>query len=331
MKTFKEIYGHQEVVDHIRTAVRQNKISHAYIIQGDKGIGKKTLVNAFVKLLQCQQPVDSDGCGQCHSCQLLDSGNHPDVIYARPTKKTGYGVDDIRDQVIKDVAIKPYQADYKVYIIDQADTMSPQGQNALLKTIEDPPSYGLFFLICKNSKELLQTIQSRCVILPLHPLKAQQVEDYLQENSIHTSLSKEVLTAYSRGNIGKAIELAESNEFLAMREDMINLLEVFINQGEYDIINSVYLLEKHKANIQEVLDILRTLIRDCLVLIHTGEKKHLIHQDLIGKISHLSYRNKEGILFQLNRNISIAVDQLHANVNFELTQLMMLLNIKETI
>jgi DNA polymerase III subunit delta' len=153
MVSFLDVIGHQDIILHMKNAFVMNKVSHAYILEGDEGMGKKMLSNCFIKLLQCESPKGDEPCNTCESCVLINSGNHPDVIYVKPTKKTGYGVSDVRDQMVKDIYIKPYRSKYKIYIIEEADTMTIQAQNSILKTIEEPQPMGYFFcwlLIVKN-------------------------------------------------------------------------------------------------------------------------------------------------------------------------------------
>ena len=166
MGSFKDVVGHKDIVKYISSAVENNRVSHAYILNGERGSGKKMLANLFAMTLLCETG-DNEPCGKCHSCKQAESGNHPDIIRVTHEKPNSISVDDIRTQVNNTVDIKPYQGPYKVYIIPQADMMTPQAQNALLKTIEEPPKYAVIILLTSNIGGLLPTIQSRCVRLDL--------------------------------------------------------------------------------------------------------------------------------------------------------------------
>src|SRR5699024_725727 len=122
----------------------------------------------------------TEPCGHCRSCSAFDSGNHPDIVYVRPTKKT-LGVDDVREQILENVSLKQYRYRYKIYIVEQADTMTVQAQNALLKTLEEPPAYAVFLLLAENQTAFLPTILSRTVTLHIRPLPDTMVADYLEK------------------------------------------------------------------------------------------------------------------------------------------------------
>ena len=115
----------------------------------------------------------------CRSCIQFESGNHPDVRYVTHEKPASIGVDDVRSQISGDIMIKPYNGRYKVYIVDDAELMTPQAQNALLKTIEEPPSYAVLIFLTSSPESLLATIRSRCVLLRMKPVDKAQIRDYL--------------------------------------------------------------------------------------------------------------------------------------------------------
>ena len=180
MSGFKDVVGHKNIIKYIESAVSADAVSHAYILNGERGSGKKLLANLFSMSLQCQdREEDGDACGKCQSCKQAMSGNHPDIIRVSHEKPNTISVDDIREQVNNDIVIKPYSSKYKIYIIPDADMMSVQAQNALLKTIEEPPEYAVIMLLTENAELLLPTIRSRCVMMKLRTLKAQLVTRYL--------------------------------------------------------------------------------------------------------------------------------------------------------
>ena len=170
MGSFKDVVGHKDIINYIRNAVQEDKVSHAYILNGERGSGKKMLAALFATTLQCEKG-EPDPCNVCHSCIQAESGNHPDIIRVQHEKPNTISVEDIRTQVNNDILIKPYQGPYKIYIISEADLMTPQAQNALLKTIEEPPEYAVIFLLTENAEALLPTITSRCVMLKLRNIR----------------------------------------------------------------------------------------------------------------------------------------------------------------
>ncbi len=326
MNSFYDIIGHEDVISHMKNAYTLEKVSHAYILEGEEGMGKKMLVNSYGKLLQCEKPDGSKPCNICSSCIQMDTQNHPDVIYLYPTKKTGYGIDDVREQMVSDINIKPYRSKYKIYIIDQADTMTIQAQNSILKTIEEPPEYGIFFMLAVNSKKFLPTILSRAVKMTLKPINSSDIESFLiSEYGVNMDKAK-VLSSFSRGNIGKAIKLQESEIFNNQRNDMVELLDIFINREEYDIMEAVKLLERQKETISELIEILISLIRDVLYYKETQSSSELIHQDIELRIIELSNKVKPERLVKLVKNSYEFMNQQRLHVNFSLSVLTMLTN-----
>lgn len=168
MHSFSDIYGNALLLRHLQQAVAGGRVSHAYLLTGSTGSGKRLIADTFAKTLQCEES-GTEPCGHCKSCSAFDSGNHPDIVYVRPTKKT-LGVDDVREQILEDVSLKQYRYRYKIYIVEQADTMTVQAQNALLKTLEEPPAYAVFLLLAENQTAFLPTILSRTVTLHIRPL-----------------------------------------------------------------------------------------------------------------------------------------------------------------
>ena len=183
MSSFKDVVGHKNIIQYIENAVKTDKVSHAYILNGEKGSGKRLLANLFAMSLQCQnRDEDGDACGKCQSCKQAASNNQPDIIRVTHEKPNTISIDDIREQINNDIVIKPYSSKYKIYIVPDADMMSVQAQNALLKTIEEPPAYAVILLLTENAEILLPTIRSRCVMLKLRNIKA-----YIPEYPIGTA------------------------------------------------------------------------------------------------------------------------------------------------
>ena len=144
MGSFKDVVGHRDVIQYLQNAIAENRVSQAYIVNGERGTGKKMLAKLFAMALLCEEH-GPEPCNKCHSCVQAESNNHPDIIWVTHEKPGSIGVDDVRTQINNTVAIKPYQGPYKVYIIPEADIMTVQAQNALLKTIEEPHSMQYLF------------------------------------------------------------------------------------------------------------------------------------------------------------------------------------------
>lgn len=328
MGSFKDVVGHKDILKYISSAVENNRASHAYILNGERGSGKKMLANLFAMTLLCETG-DNEPCGKCHSCKQAESGNHPDIIRVTHEKPNSISVDDIRTQVNNTVDIKPYQGPYKVYIIPQADMMTPQAQNAILKTIEEPPSYAVFLLLTENAETLLPTINSRCVMLKLRNIKDTLIKKYLMENLEIPDYKADMCTAFAQGNMGRAIMLANSDHFNEIREEAVQLLKHISEMELNEIVAAVKNISVYKLEITDYLDIIMIWYRDVLLYKATKEIDKVVFKDQLQSIKEQARKSSyEGIELILE-SLEKAKARLKANVNFDLVMELLFLTIKE--
>ena len=328
MESFKDVVGHKDILKYISSAVENNRVSHAYILNGERGSGKKMLANLFAMTLSCETG-DNEPCGKCHSCKQAESGNHPDIIRVTHEKPNSISVDDIRTQVNNTVDIKPYQGPYKVYIIPQADMMTPQAQNAILKTIEEPPSYAVFLLLTENAETLLPTINSRCVMLKLRNIKDTLIKKYLMENLEIPDYKADMCTAFAQGNMGRAIMLANSDHFNEIREEAVQLLKHISEMELNEIVAAVKNISVYKLEITDYLDIIMIWYRDVLLYKATKEIDKVVFKDQLQSIKEQARKSSyEGIELILE-SLEKAKARLKANVNFDLVMELLFLTIKE--
>ena len=238
----------------MKNAEKLNKVSHAYIFSGEKSSGKKLLASRFAELLQCEGEGEKP-CGKCRSCRQAESGNHPDIIRITHEKPNTISVDDIREQLVGDVQIKPYQSKYKIYIVPDAEKMNVQAQNALLKTIEEPPAYAVILFLTTNASSFLPTILSRCVVLNIKPVPDQEVRKYLMEHVEVPDYQADIAVAFAQGNIGKAVKLATSEYFNEIKNAALHILK---NAPRMDI-------SEISAAVKGVSEYLRGLVPGCAV------------------------------------------------------------------
>lgn len=328
MGSFKNVVGHKDVIRYIQNAVKEDKVSHAYIINGEKGSGKKMLAKLFAMTLLCENG-NHDPCNTCHSCIQAESGNHPDIIVLTHEKENSIGVDDIREQINNTIDIKPYQGPYKVYIVPQADWMTVQAQNALLKTIEEPPEYAVIMLLTENADTLLATINSRCVMLKLRNIKDTLIRKYLMERLGIPDYKADICAAFAQGNMGKAIMLANSEHFNEIREDALHLLQNIHEMELEEIIQMVSQVTSYKIEITDFLDIIQIWYRDVLLYKATKETEKVVLKDQINYMKEQARRSSyEGIELIL-KSLEKAKRRLNANVNFDLVMELLFLTIKE--
>lgn len=328
MGSFKDVVGHKDIIKYIGNAVMEDRVSHAYILNGERGSGKKMLASLFAMTLLCEKH-GPDPCNECHSCIQAESGNHPDIIRVTHEKPNTISVDDIREQVNNTIDIKPYQGPYKIYIIPEADRMTAQAQNALLKTIEEPPKYAVIFLLAENAELLLPTINSRCVMLKLRNIKDTLIKKYLMEKMQIPDYKADVCTAFAQGNMGRAIMLANSEHFNEVREEAVQLLKYIHEMELSEIVNAVNHITVYKLEISDYLDLIMIWYRDVLMYKATKELDKVVFKDQIQYIKEQARRSSyEGIELILE-SLEKAKARLKANVNFELVMELLFLTIKE--
>ena len=329
MANFKDIIGQESIKKHLQTAIKTGNLSHAYIINGEYGSGRQTIASALAKTIQCQSKTDdTDACGVCTSCKQAESHNHPDIKYITHDK-TSISVNDIREQLNNDISIKPYSSEYKIYIIPDANKMTEQAQNALLKTIEEPPVYAIIILLTENCDSLLPTIRSRCVTLTMNPVEKDKICTYLENKFQLEPEQAQIAANYCQGNIGKAIRFASSSDFIDMKNQVLKLLKNLDSMDIASIIDTIKEFSTHKNDINDYLDLMLLWYRDVLMFKVTKDANLLLYSDEYSAISEQAtkrdYENIENIIAAIDK----AKVRLKANVNFDVTIELMILAMKD--
>lgn len=328
MAGFADIIGHEQIIEHLKNAITMQKVSHAYIINGPKESGKRMLADAFAMALQCEKG-GSEPCMECRSCHQAVDYNQPDIIYVTHEKPNTISVDDIRSQLVNDMAIKPYSSRYKIYIVDEAEKMNPQAQNAMLKTIEEPPEYGIVLLLTTNADLFLQTIRSRCVMLNVKAVANDVIKKFLMNKHGCTDYQADVCVAFAQGNVGKALQLAASDDFNELKASVLQLMKRLEDIDIYELGGAIKQIGEYKLQIADYFDLMMIWYRDILYMKATNDVNGLIFKDQAYDIkkqaANHSYNGIENILMGLER----AKTRIKANVNFDLVIELLLLTIKE--
>ena len=323
---FQDIIGQEHMTGHLQNAIRMGKVSHAYIIQGEAGSGKKLLADTFATTLQCEEG-GIEPCGHCQSCKQAVSGNHPDIRRVTHEKAT-IGVDDVRLQLNNDILVKPYSRPYKVYIIDEAEKMTEQAQNAMLKTIEEPPEYAVIILLTVNAKLLLPTILSRCILLNVRPVARGQVTKLLTERHGIAGFMAEVAADFADGVPGKAIAYAQSGEFVDLKDEVIKVLRRLDSMPAEEIYKKVKEWAGRKAELPDILSLMNLWYRDVLVMKSTDGNGRMVfreeERELANQAEKLSYARMEECLGV----IELTRQRMNANVNLEVSLEMLLYTMK---
>ncbi|MCI5878723.1 MAG: DNA polymerase III subunit delta [Lachnospiraceae bacterium] len=328
MAGFQDILGHEQIIEHLQNAIKTDKVSHAYILDGPDMSGKKMIADAFAMTLECEKK-GTEPCMECHSCKQALGKNQPDIIYLQHEKPNTISVDDIRSQINNDIGVKPYSSPYKVYIVDEAEKMNVQAQNALLKTIEEPPAYAVILLLTNNAEIFLPTILSRCVRLSLKAVPDEKIKAYLMKNYEVPDYKADVCVAFAQGNVGKAIELAESEDFNEIKNSALQLIKRLDDIELYEMTEAVKQISNYKLKINDYFDLIMIWYRDVLLYKATADVNKLIFKEEVYEIKKEASRSSYGGIENILEALEKAKIRLNANVNFDLVIELLLLTIKE--
>lgn len=318
-----EVLGQEFIIDAFKKAYENNKVSHAYIITGPDGTGKSIMAMHMASTILCKGR--NKPCGECDACIKIKHGNHPDVKMISP-KGRSIGVDYIRD-LIDEIYTKPYEGDKKVIIIKNSDSITVQGQNAILKTLEEPSEDTTIIMLAENLNEMLQTIQSRCQILRLGRIPENKIKAYLI--SLGVDEKKAVAAAgLSDGIVGNGLRFLDE-KYVRLRQDVISKARELVSANVLDVLKSVDFFTINKDKIDIIFDILTSWYRDIIMLKLVKDKNLLINMDyydlLVEESQKLSYNRLDSIINIINSSR----ENIKGNVNYQLTIEVMLLKIQE--
>ena len=337
MAKFSDIVGQEEIKAELKSAIDNNHISNAYIIQGENRSGKEYVAKVFAQALVCEKLSEctdgsmNEACGECKACHQAASMNHPDIIYVRHEKPNSIGIDDVREGIIDTVFIKPYSAKYKIYILEEAEKLTPQAQNALLKTIEEPPEYVVFLILTSSAEALLPTIISRCVTLSMKPVRDDEMRAYLIRELNVSDSRAEICIAFARGNLGRAKALATSEDFDKIRVSALSLLKNIRGMETEDIMEALKEIRGYGFDINDYLDIMAVWYRDILLFKATHDMNHLIFRDEISSIQKVAAASAYEGIEEVIGALDTAKTRLKSSVDYELTMELLMLTIKENV
>ena len=325
-KTFDEVVGQKHITETLKNQISTGRTSHAYLFIGTRGTGKTTCAKIFAKAVNCLHPHNGDPCGECEICKGIDNGSILDVVEMDAASNNG--VDDIRD-LRDETAYTPSACHYKVYIIDEVHMLSTAAFNALLKTLEEPPEYAVIMLLTSNVNSLLPTILSRCVVLNMKPVADELVRNYLMHQLQVPDYKAEVCVAFARGNIGKAKSLASSEDFDNIKNEALSLLKYIQDMDLSEITAAIKKITEYKLQINDYLDLIAIWYRDVLLFKATSDVNHLVFREEISAIRRVAQRSSYEGIEEVIEALDKAKRRLDANVNFDLTMELLMLEIKE--
>ncbi len=316
MISFKNVIDNDLIKEQLSSSVEGGMVYHAYIIEGEKGIGKLNLALDFASYLVGDE-------------NRVMSGNHPDVILVTHDKPESIGVEEIRTQVNDTADIRPYMAEKKIYIINEAEKLTPQAQNALLKTLEEPPSFVVIMLLCTDEKKLLSTISSRCVKLKMKPATDAGIAEFVKKKFDIDEDELQVIVAFAAGNPGKAMRIAGSEDFRKLYEETMALCSNIKNMGAHEIQAAVKRIRKLPVSQDDFFDLLQLRYRDLMMYKVTKDLNSITFRGeraaIMDSAALSSYEGIEKIMEAVEK----CRIRIRANVNPELALELMLLTMRE--
>jgi DNA polymerase-3 subunit delta' len=310
---FSEVIGHPKQLDALRLGLRNGRLHHAYLLLGPEGVGKRTVAFSLAKAIHCTQTED-DFCGECNACLRIASGNHPDVRMIEPLAgKKEISIQQVRE-VEKELSYRSFTGGRKVAIIDPATLLSGPAQNALLKTLEEPPQGSLILLIAVSGGALLPTVRSRCLSLSFGPLPPDLIAHYLVTHKGKTPEEARCLAALAMGSLTAAIVI-EQNELLEKTHVWTEII-CSLSTGDYRAAMSA--AEALSANRDEALKFLEwaaSWYRDLLAYAVTRTSDDIVNIDRIAEIQTLSSQVPLEQLLSCVSQTAEAARRIQRNVN----------------
>ena len=327
---FPQIIGHEPQKEFLRNSVRKNRISHAYLFSGPEGVGKKLVATGFAKLINCAEGGAENLDCECTSCAKTEKGLNPDVlVFGYPGEKT-IKVDHVRQDIERLIHLAPYENPYKVFIIDGAQRMNFNAQNAFLKTLEEPPPNSVIILITTLADLLMPTIRSRCQSVVFQPLEVEQVRKFLEEERPGEN-DPELVSKISGGSISRA--LGTDEDYLRKRIEYVDCVMAVDAKKPLTLFDSVERIQKDvkgaPQELKTVFDILSTWLRDSVVLKTSGKREEIVNTDLIEQLSEYSEKRDVPELlgkFAALEETMARISENNANVEVSLENLLLRLS-----
>lgn len=320
------VYGHDWAVDFLRKGMAHNRTRQAYLITGMPNIGKTAFAHAFAMALNCtHDDPAARPCLHCRSCRLVESGNHPDLLYAEHDAATGALKIDALRGVMQRLAMKPYEARLRVAIITDFERARGDAQDAILKTLEEPPPYAVLLLLSASPGALLATIRSRCQTIHLRPVASDELQAILAERTGATPEQAALLARVSGGRIGWALDALRNPESLEQRSAALDLLDNALRQrrkGRFDLANE---LSRDKLALFPLLELWLTYWRDVLLLT-AGSPVKLCNIDRRVSIEQIAQRASEADALKALNATRHTLDLLNTNTNVRLALEVMFLD-----
>lgn len=300
---FSDILGQKRALNILKGILSTGRLATTYLFNGEKGVGKFTTAIEFARTLNCESPVLSDACGTCTPCLKIGSNNHPDILIVVPDN-TMIRIEQVRE-IEGFIALKPYEGKKKVVIVDDADMMNTNAENAFLKTLEEPPEDSIIILVSSRSDVLSDTIRSRCLTIRFSPLSVSDLRAVAE--SIGRKDIDETLIRLAMGRAGTLLD----TDILERRNNALSVFEDMFNNKELPV-------PKEKEEISELIDYSVIFIRDMVMFVSTASTDGMFNRDVSDRIVSLCKESslkgiikcysllnelKWGLFYNLNKSI----------------------------
>lgn len=320
---YSQVAGQEEIKTSLIKSIKSNQISHCYIFEGPKGMGKYELALIFAQSLFCSD-FHEEPCNSCQDCIKMNSMNHPDLHIVNQDEITikREDVDDLVESVYK----KPYESRRKIYIIRDAHKMTTQAANTFLKTLEEPPGDAVMILLTTNVNLLLPTIVSRCQTIKFRNISKKDIKEYLKEKFNAGEDKADLAAEYSRGILNKAVNIISGkDDVLEKRKEIINLFDKIIKLDSEIIYEAENYFEENKDDIDTIIEMMMLWIRD-VVFAQNNMENLIINKDFTSLAFSHSKTMKDSDIIEYLQATS---DNIKSNVNYKLAIDNMLLKIQE--
>lgn len=325
---FSEFIGQDDIKEYLRKSIQDNNVSHGYIFEGSKGIGKYNMALLFAQSLLCNN-FNDEPCNECNSCIKVNTMNHPDLHVISTTDKSIKR--EVIDELIESINQKPYESDRKIYIINNSEDMTPQAANTFLKTLEEPVGNTIIILLTENSNLLLPTISSRCQIIKFKKIDENIIANHIKEKFNLDNNTAKLIAYYSQGVLFNAEKIASNeNDILKRRSDIIKIYDKIINSDRNIIFEYEDYFEEHKDNIDEIIEILMVWLRDVYFKKY-GIDDLIINTDYINLLDHHSKIVKTQNIDKLIKYLQNVSYDIKNNVNYKLIIDNMLIKLQEEV
>ncbi len=286
---YDALCGNAPVKKSLQKMLETEHISNTYVFEGQEGVGKRLCAALFAKALVCENDPKHAPCGSCSACLKVASGNHPDIVHVKQAaEEKSIGVDEVRQQILDEIYLKPFLAKRRVFIIGEGDLLTDGAQNALLKALEEPPEYVVFILCVTSRDKLLETVISRSCVMRFSPLSQEQVRQYLKKKQ-YDETRIALAVGICQGSIGRALSFLSDQKGEQLFEDSIKHLTA-LRQNTAVVQTTALFLREERAHIDDIINFMMTFLRDCM-FVKSGLPSSVLYQ------SKLSYMHTftEGI------------------------------------